>query len=231
MADRMRMKFLLIALVVLLTMVGCANSEAGVSADVTSTVASSQVASTEPQPTQDSAIAESQPTQDPANVKQAPTGPQPTALPTQPIPLRGTDADGDGFYTSTEFQDAITALIAYYQWPDAYYPNVEPLFSTFQGDITHEVPGEYTIVGRQFRCAWGQAWLDAFAAGDTATMDASMQHLRDELSLNPIRPSSTQASIKDMYDKASLGDPALLLRHVEVNCGGLEWLDQPATPG
>lgn len=223
------------ALVVMLTMTGCSDSEAGVSSATTSTVASSQEANAESQPTQNQANAESQPTQDPANVKPMPTGPQPTALPTQPVPLQGTDADGDGFYTTQEFQAAITALFDYYEWPAGYMPDVPAITAGFDepqfAGITHEVPGQYTIVGGYFTCAWGQTWLDAFAGGDIATMDFSMQNLRAELALNPMNVPATQAHFQNMYDTASLGDPALLRRHVDANCGGMEWLDQPSTTG
>lgn len=226
MANRIRQISWVVALVMVtaVTMTGCIGSDDAVSSDTTSTVASSQEAN-----------AESQPTQDPANVKPAPIGPQPTALPTQPVPLQGTDADGDGFYTATEMQAAITALFDYYEWPAGYTPDVESATSGYDegelADDTFEAPGEYTVVGLQYKCAWGQTWLDAFAAGDTATMDESLRNLRAELELNPMIVPPTQQQYKAMYDKASMGDPALLLRHVELNCGGWEWLDQPATPG
>lgn len=234
------------ALVVMLTMTGCSDSEAGVSSATTSTVASSQEANAESQPTQDpanaesqptrdSVNAESQPTQDPANAKPAPTGPQPTAMPSQELPFQGTDADGDGFYTVDEFQAAITELFDYYEWPAGYMPNVPAITvgwnaSEFSDD-TFEALGEYTIVGGYYQCAWGQTWLDAFAGGDIATMDFSMQNLRAELALNPMNVPATQAHFQNMYDTASLGDPALLRRHVDANCGGMEWLDQPSTTG
>lgn len=228
------MKSLIVAVVVVVTMTGCADSEEGVSSDSTSTVADSQVANAESTPTQDAANTESQPTQDPANVKPAPTGPQPTAMPSQQLPFRGSDADGDGVYTVDEFRAAITTLFDYYEWPARYVPDVSASTARLDesqfADDTFEAPGEYTVVGMYYQCAWGQSWLDAFAGGDTAAMDASIQNLRAELALNPMNVPSTQQHYKNMYDKASLGDPALLLRHVEVNCGGMEWLDQPATP-
>lgn len=168
MANRMRQRSSIVALVVAMTMTGCAESDDGVSVDNTPTMASSQQANVE-----------SQPTQDPANVKPVSTGPQPTALPTQQLPHQGTDADGDGYYTVDEFQAAITALFDYYEWPAGYMPDVPAITAGFNesqlADDLFQAPGEYTIVGRQFRCAWGQTWLDAFVAGDTATMDASMQ--------------------------------------------------------
>lgn len=245
------------ALVAMLAMTGCADSDDAVSSDTTSTKASSEQANAESQqtqeqanaesqptresanaetqPAQDQANAELQPTQDPANVKPAPTGPQPTALPSQQLPYQGTDADGDGFYTVDEFQAAITGLFGYYDWPAGYMPDVRAITAGWNesqfADDGFQVLGEYTIVGLQFRCAWGQTWLDAFAGGDTATMDASIQNLRDELSLNPMYLPSTQENVKDMYDKASLGDPARLRQFVDVNCGRMEWAEDSGTPG
>lgn len=147
---------------------------------------------------------------------------------------QGTDADGDGFYTAQEMQAAVTALFAYFEWPARYTPDVEAATSWFGegalADALFQVPGEYTAVGMYFKCAWGQTWLDAFAGGDTSTMDESMRNLREELLLNPLDNRSAQDHNKDIYDKASLGDPALLRQFVDVNCGGMEWIAHPGTP-
>lgn len=148
---------------------------------------------------------------------------------------QGTDADGDGMYTSTEFQAAISALFGYYEWPARYTPDVETATSWYGegelADALFQVPGEYTVVGMYFKCAWGQTWLDAFADGDTASMDESMRNLREELVINPLNAHSAQDHNKEIYDKASLGEPALLRQFVDVACGGMDWIALPGTPG
>ncbi len=178
---------MVLALVAALVMTGCGDSGKGPSTETAATTAPG-----------DQANAGDQPTSLPA--KPTMVGPQPTALPTQQLPMKGKDADGDGFYTPVEFKSAIFQLIDYYEWPVAYTPDTVAFSKQFDASTyadagaLHEIPGEYVIVGRMYQCAWSQAWLDSFTDGDTATMDLSIQKLRDELVLNPLYGPSMQQS-------------------------------------
>jgi hypothetical protein len=155
-------------------------------------------------------------------------GPIPTAPP--PIPS-DFDSDGDGFYNSDEFVQAITTLYPSYAWPDRYYLGldaiIEQLESRLQPNMSHEVPGEYTVIGGWHQCAWQLAFLDAFSAGDDALMAETLTRLRWGLEFNPLTPRATIASREEMYDRAELGDVAQVQQSTTVNCDPDDFTARP----
>lgn len=142
-----------------------------------------------------------------------------------PIPTSGADADGDGFYSMEEFNQAIIAAYPYYDWPDAYHPSLEFIvgrfgFDQLPTDAQFEIPGELTVLGTYHECAWQQNWLDAFAVGDQQAMDESMEQLRTVSLTNPMFIYII-SDLERIYNQAELGDPAGLTQFTQANC---DWL-------
>lgn len=159
------------------------------------------------------------------------TGATPTSTVEMQLPPSGSDANGDGWYTATEFREAILALFPFYRFPDNYQLDPESWTAFFvsgqNADGGHEVPGEYTFIGTAFSCAWILTWLDAFQTGDTATMADSISQLRWELSIRPssmISPDAIDHS-SGLYDSAELGDPGPLQDYAyRASCGAYPWI-------
>lgn len=134
------------------------------------------------------------------------------------------DSNGDGFYEIPELEQAVRETYPPYVWPDAYHPTIDEVFEMMDFNrvppgARFQVPMEVQLLGNLNSCAWKQNWLDAFETGDQAEMDKSMKQLRTTVLTNPtsvyIIPTETE-----MFNKAELGDPALMIRDVELNCYG-----------
>ena len=168
-------------------------------------------------------------------VKAVPTGPVPTPGPPQlPAGQVNFDADGDGFYTFEEFQQAVAALYPSYEWPDTYQVDPATLLSgyaPYADRSRFEVGGEYTIIGMRHQCAWQLAWLDGYRSGDEALMVKSLDQLRKDARENPMMDASTGDYLEDMIQRAELGDPAMLQQYVDSTCESMDFITSaPGTP-
>ncbi|MDP9473820.1 MAG: hypothetical protein M3Q71_24700, partial [Chloroflexota bacterium] len=170
-------------------------------------------------------------------VKDVPTIPPPTGAPPQPTVRQSDfDADGDGFYVFEEFEQAVAALYPSYQWPANYQVDPTTLLSGYasagaQGAL-FEVGGEYTIIGSRHQCAWEMAWLDGFREGDEALMEQSLGQLQTVTLDDPMMTDPDSRNyLKTMFQRASLGDPALIQQDVTYNCRRTDFISSvPATP-
>lgn len=166
-------------------------------------------------------------------VRNTPAEPVPTAAPPQlPTDHPNFDADGDGFYTFAEFQKAVAALYPSYEWPDNYHVDPKTLLSgyaPYADQSRFEVGGEYSIIGMRHLCAWEMTWLDAYRDGNTSLMDKSLDQLQTVDLNNPMNDSSTRDYLKQMFQRAELGDPAMIQQYVDGNCKSMDFITP--TPG
>lgn len=157
-------------------------------------------------------------------------GPVPSAA--RGTMVSGFDANGDGFYTAAEVPLAVAALYRTYQWPDRYHVDPDTFFVPLEGALERgdqfEVGAEYTLIGIPFECAWESAWLDAFRDGDEALMAESLDQLRTIRLAGPMLDAGMKDYLADMYNRAELGDPALLQQAVDGNCQNIAWIDTTA---
>lgn len=169
-------------------------------------------------------------------VKAQPTGSASTAPVVQQTAAPSQfDADGDGFYTFAEFQQAVAALYPSYEWPDNYQVDPTILLDGYAGSAERgdrfEVRGEYTIIGMRHTCAWEMAWLDGYREGDEALMAESLRQLRAVALENPLTHSSSLDYLKEIFERAELGDPAMLQQYVDSNCRRTDFIaPDTATP-
>lgn len=140
------------------------------------------------------------------------------------------DSDGDGWYTVEELQEAVIETYPYYDWPESYHPSLEDIlaiasFDRYPPGGEFEAPMEIDFLGSIQACAWQQNWLDAFAVGDQTEMDLSLAQLRASVLTNPAKDRG-YAMYREMFDSAELGDPALLMRDLRLNCTGFNsWVE------
>lgn len=154
-------------------------------------------------------------------IKDVPAGSAPTQVLAPPSDF---DSDGDGMYTADEFQEAIRYLFPTYEWPDNYQVTADIIIDgmnveAFPGS-GWEAPGEYTIIGMYHSCAWELALLVAVHENDATLMEESLYQLKDiGLTKNPLsNDENGKAMMREMYDRAALGDPAPLQQWVDNNC-------------
>lgn len=154
--------------------------------------------------------------------KDIPEGPAPTVPPNPPSDF---DSDGDGFYTLEELEEAIRFRYAEYEWPPNYVLDqdtaIEAMYQTgLPQDAKHEAPGEYTFLGLYHQCAWELTLIDASLQGDQELIDKSIYQLVDfGQNKNPLsRDENGKAFMRDIYDRAVLGDVAPLQEWVGNNC-------------
>jgi hypothetical protein len=158
----------------------------------------------------------------------------PTEPPIQQTVVRSNfDADEDGFYTFEELEQAVAALYPSYQWPDNYQVDPNTLLSGFaafkdQG-ARFQAGSEYTVIGMRHQCAWEMAWLDGYREGDTALMDESLNQLRTVALENPMF-IYIRDDLENMIQRAELGDPALMQRHVDANCRSMKFITPVPEP-
>lgn len=156
--------------------------------------------------------------------KDLPVGSAPTAPPAPPSDF---DADGDGFYTFDDLERAVNHLFPSYEWPENYQVTPEHMLSGFapmaEQGARWQVQYEYTLVGLYHVCAWEHAWLDAFREGNTESMDESVYQLLNVAVANPVF-IHLRDGIEERTNRALLGDPALIQRHVDNSCASYEFL-------
>lgn len=151
--------------------------------------------------------------------KPIPDQPGPTQPPNPPSSF---DADGDGYYSKAELEEAIRARFPEYEWPEKY--NLTPdniiVNSHIPEDATFEAPGEYAIIGRYHTCSWEVTLLEAARESDQELIDESLYQLVDlGQNKNPLsRDEEGKAFMREMYNSAVLGDPADLQNWVNNNC-------------
>jgi hypothetical protein len=165
--------------------------------------------------------------------REQPESPAPTA-PSAPPPTIGAelDADGDGFFTFEELEQAVMVLYPSYEWPDRYrldpstallgfeqYRNQAPRFETGM---------QYAIFDTYHQCAWQLAWLDGFRAGDDALMTESLHQLRTVSLASPTLDPGAREYLDEVYRNAELGDPAMMQQIVTANCNPADFIS--ATP-
>lgn len=158
-------------------------------------------------------------------IREAPTGPAPTEV---PISMESDfDTDGDGFYTFDDLERAVNHLFPSYEWPENYQVTPEHMLSGFapmaEQGARWQVQYEYTLVGLYHVCAWEHAWLDAFREGNTESMDESVYQLLNVAVANPVF-IHLRDGIEERTNRALLGDPALIQRHVDNSCASYEFL-------
>jgi len=150
----------------------------------------------------------------------APTGPAPTVMPTFTSTF---DADGDGFYTYDELEQAVTQLMATYTWPPNYLVTPELMLRGFQSDPNihrgqpFQVKYEYTLVGFFHLCDWERTWLDAYRDGDQKLLKASVYQLQTVAPENIVFKENPD-HVKEIGDSAALGNPAPIQNEVDTFC-------------
>lgn len=151
--------------------------------------------------------------------KELPTGPAPTAPPAPPSDF---DSDGDGMYTLDEFELAIRYRYPEYEWPPGYRLDLDKALDgmDFPEDSRIEAPGEFTFLGLYHDCAWEFTLIDASLENDQSLIDESLYQLVEfGQNKNPLsHDENGKASMRDMYERAALGDVAPLQQWVSNNC-------------
>lgn len=157
----------------------------------------------------------------PAETQSAGAPPTEAAAPLPTVPPN-LDADGDGFYTFAELEQAVAALYPTYVWPSNYRIDPNAILATFgqakaRGDV-FEVRAEYTLIGVRHNCAWEMTWLDGFRAGDAGLMKQSIDQLLWEAQIDPMMEESYRSYFRGVIKSARLGDPAPMQQ--AVSAGG-----------
>lgn len=151
--------------------------------------------------------------------KERPEGPIPTAPPAPPSDF---DTDGDGMYTLDEFEVAIRYRYPEYEWPPNYQLDLDKALDgmEFPEGSRIEAPGEYTFLGLYHACAWELTLIDASLENDQSLIDESIYQLVEfGQNTNPLsHDENGKAFMRDMYERAALGDVAPLQQWVDNNC-------------
>ncbi len=151
--------------------------------------------------------------------KDLPVGSAPTAPPAPPSDF---DADGDGFYNNDELAAAIRYRFSEYEWPEESQITADIIIGNllFGTDDRIEAPGEYTIIGMYHMCGWQITLLNAVRANDDVLIDESIYQLVEfGQNQNPLsHDENGKATMRDIYDRAVLGDVAPLQQAIDANC-------------
>ena len=78
---------------------------------------------------------------------------------------------------------------------------------------------EHTLISSLHTCAWYMAWLDAVRVGDTAVQEAILTVMTEVIPFSPIYHLTVQEASLSIAHQAAPGDPSLVQRHVDLNCG------------
>lgn len=132
----------------------------------------------------------------------------------------------DGFYSASEFRQAVRATFPEYRWPPGYTTTADAILERFSGGRSMEGEGfqvglEHTVIDTWHGCAWYMTWLDAFRNGDSAQQADALQVMTDILPNSSTLDPSAKEFLLEIAEKAALGDPSLVVQQVEGNCAGI----------
>lgn len=139
------------------------------------------------------------------------------------------DADGDGLYNMSEYEQAIQLAFESYKWPGNYVPTVNAMLASLENappgeEHLFEVGLEYTKIGTWHQCAWYMAWLDAFRSGDIAVQAEALEVMIDVIPSSPVLGPDGVQVLSQIAETAALGDPSEVISMIEgLRCNDLSF--------
>ena len=235
---RIRAASTLLAVAVLLVLAACGDSDPDrPAATATSTESAAVTAtSTDPPastlpapPAQRTAAAETPspgtpPVQSSAGGDIASSSPVVSLLPWPTSSAARFDADGDGWLTWDEYKLAVTAAFDTVTWPPTYVVTPALILANAPADAQNslfQVGLELDQISIWLSCAWEKTWLDSRQSGDAALEAQALAYIVTIMP-NEVQDDYSRGVVKEIGDKASLGDPSDVIQAVEANCTGLD---------
>lgn len=100
-------------------------------------------------------------------------------------------------------------------------PGMETLPDGSEGESLYQRGFGEAQVLYQWQCAWEQQWLDVRTSDPVAAtraLDTLNSILENDVFVRTADPMSTVPHVSRMLEQATLGDPSLIQRDLELNC-------------